>query len=254
MFDSFTVIPSIDLKGGEVVRLLRGDLARATIYGNDPAEVARGFEAQGATLIHIVDLDGAIAGEPRNLDSVRAIRAAVRCDLDVSGGLRTIEAIRSVVAAGANWVSIGSAAFLNPALLGEASLELSGRVFGSIDIRDGKPAIKGWRETRDSTIAEVAQRFRSAGVAALIVTDIARDGAETGVDAPRLVSLARALSMPLVASGGVATLADIRALRSHFDDGIAGVIVGRALYEGRFTLAEAIAAAKKSSTTKAPRH
>jgi phosphoribosylformimino-5-aminoimidazole carboxamide ribotide isomerase len=243
LFETFTVVPSIDLKGGAVVRLMRGDLARVTTYGNDPAAVARAYESQGARLIHIVDLDGAVAGEPRNLDSVHAIRAAVRCDLDVSGGLRSMDAIRSVIAAGASRISIGSAALLNPELLNEACRELHGRVFGSIDVRDGKPAIKGWVESGSATIAEVASRFRAAGVAALIVTDIARDGAETGVDAAGVATLARTLGLPLIASGGVATLDDIRALRRHFDDGVVGVIVGRALYEGRFTLAEAIAAA-----------
>jgi phosphoribosylformimino-5-aminoimidazole carboxamide ribotide isomerase len=219
-------------------------MAHATTYGDDPARVARDFESQGATLIHVVDLDGAVAGEPRNLDSIRAIRAAVRCDLDVSGGLRTIEAIRSAIEAGANLVSIGSAAFLHPELLADASRELNGRVFGSIDLRDGRPAIKGWLESADSTIAEVAARFRAAGVAALIVTDIARDGAETGVDAPAWSAMARELSFPLIASGGVASLADIRALRAGLKDGVVGVIVGRALYEGRFSLTDAITAAQ----------
>ena len=244
MFETFTVIPSIDLKGGKVVRLLRGDLTRVTAYGDDPAGVASGFEVQGAGLIHIVDLDGAVAGEPRNLDSIRAIRAAVRCDLDVSGGLRTIDSIRRTVEAGANWISIGSAALLNPELLLDASRAMEGRVFGSIDVRDGKPAIKGWVEAGDLDVETVAGRFRDAGVTALIVTDIGRDGTEMGVDAPRWAALARALSMPLIASGGVATLDDIRWLHSHFKDGLLGVIVGRALYEGRFTLAEAIAAAR----------
>ena len=244
MFETFTVIPSIDLKDGKVVRLLRGDLTRVTVYGDDPAGVARGYEEQGARLIHIVDLDGAVAGEPRNLDSIRAIRTGVRCDLDVSGGLRTIDAIRRAVEAGANWISIGSAALLNPELIADASLEMKGRVFGSIDVRDGKPQIKGWVEAGDLEITTVAGRFRDAGVAALIVTDISRDGTEMGVDAPRWAALARALSMPLIASGGVATLADLKALRSSFARGVVGVIVGRALYEGRFSLAEAIAAAR----------
>ncbi len=242
--ETFTVIPSIDLKGGKVVRLLRGDLTRVTIYGDDPAQVARGFETQGARLIHIVDLDGAVAGGPRNLDSVRAIRGAVRCDLDVSGGLRTIDSIRRAAGAGANFISIGSAALLNPELLADASREMKGRVFGSIDVRDGKPAIRGWIETGDADIETVARRFRDAGVAALIVTDIGRDGTEAGADAPRWAALSRALSMPLIASGGVATLADLRALRSYFADGVIGAIVGRALYESRFTLSEAIAAAR----------
>ncbi len=244
MFETFTVIPSIDLKGGKVVRLLRGDLTRVTTYSDDPAAVARDFEAQGARLIHVVDLDGAVAGEPRSLDSIRVIRSAVRCDLDVSGGLRTIASIQRAVEAGANWISIGSAALLNPSLLAEACREMEGRVFGSIDVRDGKPAIKGWVQAADLSIETVAGRFRDAGVAALIVTDIVRDGAETGIEAPRWAALARELSMPLIVSGGVATLADVRAARAHFDDGVVGVIVGRAHYEGRFTIAEAIAACR----------
>jgi phosphoribosylformimino-5-aminoimidazole carboxamide ribotide isomerase len=243
LFESFTVIPSIDLKDSEVVRLLRGDLTEVTRYGSDPAAVARRYEAQGARLIHIVDLDGAVAGAPRNLDSIRAIRAAVRCDLDVGGGLRSMDAIVKVLDAGANWVSIGSAAFLNPGLLHDACRKLSGRVFGSLDVRDSKVAIKGWRETSGVSIAEAAERFRSAGVAAVIATDIARDGTELGVDAPGMASLAREIGLPIVASGGVASLADVQKLRSSFKDGVAGVIIGRALYEKRFTFAEAIEAA-----------
>ena len=137
MFDKFTVIPSIDLKGGEVVRLWRGEMDRATVYGQDPAATARAFESEGARIIHVVDLDGAIAGTPRNLESIRAIRAAVGCVLDVSGGLRTVESVRAAIAAGADYVSIGSAAMLNPPMLAAACREHPGRIFGSLDVRDG---------------------------------------------------------------------------------------------------------------------
>jgi phosphoribosylformimino-5-aminoimidazole carboxamide ribotide isomerase len=243
-FQTFLVIPAIDLKGGKVVRLMRGDMSRVTTYGDDPAAVASTFEADGARMIHVVDLDGALAGEPRNLDSIRAIRGAVKCKLDVGGGLRTIAAVRQVVAAGADFVSIGSAAFAIPELLKDASNELKGRVFGAIDIRGGKVVIKGWREATSFTVADAARRFRDAGVAAVALTDIERDGTEAGVDAARMAAFAREISIPLIASGGVASLDDIHALRGHFADGVAGVIVGRALYEGRFTLAEAIAAPK----------
>ena len=243
MFESFTVIPSIDLKGGEVVRLYQGEMDRATVYGADPAATARAFERDGAKLIHVVDLDGAVAGAPRNLDSISAIRAAVGCALDVSGGLRTIESVRAAIAAGADYVSIGSAAFLDPSMLVKACEEYPGRVFGSLDMREGRLAIKGWRETSEVAVADALKRFRRAEVAALILTDISRDGTENGVNIGVYEAIARSSETPVIASGGVARIEDVVALRRLFAQGIAGVITGRALYEGRFTLAEAIAAA-----------
>lgn len=241
MFEKFTVVPAIDLKGGEVVRLLRGDMARATVYGADPAAVARKFEEQGAELIHVVDLDGAIAGAPRNLAAIKRIRAAVKCAIDVSGGLRTIESVRAAIASGADRVSIGSAAFLNPDLLRDACAEFPGRVFGSLDIRDGKLAIKGWVETSALTVERACAVFKDAGVSVLTVTDIARDGAETGVDAARMAALANRAGLHVIASGGVASLEDLRGLSGRFSDGVVGAIVGRALYEGRFDLSAALA-------------
>ncbi|HYA36327.1 MAG TPA: 1-(5-phosphoribosyl)-5-[(5-phosphoribosylamino)methylideneamino]imidazole-4-carboxamide isomerase [Candidatus Binataceae bacterium] len=242
LFDRFTVIPAIDLKDGKVVRLMRGEMDRATLYETDPAKAAREFENQGAKLIHVVDLDGAVAGEPRNRDAIAAIRAAVRCEIDASGGLRTIESVRTMIRAGADRISIGSAAFLNPALLKQACDAFPGRVFGSLDVRGGMLAIKGWKETSALTVAKAADRFRAAGVAAITVTDISRDGTQSGIDASAVATTARETRLPTIASGGVATLDDIRALRALFADGVVGVIVGRALYERRFTLAEAIAA------------
>jgi phosphoribosylformimino-5-aminoimidazole carboxamide ribotide isomerase len=242
-FERFAVIPSIDLKDGEVVRLARGEMDRATIYGDDPAAAARTFEREGAQLIHVVDLDGAIAGFPRNLRSVRAIREAVRCRLDVSGGLRSIDSVREAIAAGADIVSIGSAAFLNPELLFRTCRDFPGQVFGSIDVRGGRLAIKGWVETSDLTVTEAAARFREAGVAAVIVTDISRDGTEVGANIALFAETARLAAIPVIASGGVATLDDVRALSGLFSTGVAGVITGRALYERRFTLVEALAAA-----------
>jgi phosphoribosylformimino-5-aminoimidazole carboxamide ribotide isomerase len=244
LFEKFTVIPSIDLKNGEVVRLLRGAMDKATVYGSDPAAVARDFGHQGAEIIHVVDLDGAIAGEPKNLAAIRAIRSAVSCELDVSGGLRTMGSIRTAIDAGATRISIGSAALLNPALLNEACTAWPGKIFGSIDARDGKLAIKGWVETSALTIGEAARRFREAGVAAAIVTDISRDGTEAGINLDTIRATARSIGIPMIASGGVATLSDIANLKTLFADGVVGVISGRALYEGRFTVAEAIAAAR----------
>jgi phosphoribosylformimino-5-aminoimidazole carboxamide ribotide isomerase len=244
VFERFTVIPSIDLKHGEVVRLLRGAMDHVTVYGSDPAAVARDFERQGAELIHVVDLDGAIAGEPKNLDAIRAIRYAVRCELDVSGGLRTMASIRDVIDAGATRISIGSAAFLNPALLKDACAAYPGKIFGSIDARDGKLAIKGWVETSALTVVDAARRFRDAGVAAAIVTDISRDGTEAGIDLETIRMTARSVGLPMIASGGIATLGDIANLKTLFSEGVVGVITGRALYEGRFTVAHAIAASR----------
>jgi phosphoribosylformimino-5-aminoimidazole carboxamide ribotide isomerase len=243
LFEKFTVIPSIDLKGGQVVRLLHGDMNRVTVYGADPGETARRFEEAGAELIHIVDLDGAIAGAPRNIEAIVEIRAATRCAIDVSGGLRTIEAVRATFAGGADRVSIGSAALLNPDLLRHACTEFPGRIFGSIDIRDGRLAVKGWVETSQLTVAEAAERFRTAGVAAAIVTDIVRDGAQVGVDAVRMEEIAKAVRISVIASGGVASLEDIRALQRRFEAGVVGVVVGRALYEGNFSLRDALAVA-----------
>jgi phosphoribosylformimino-5-aminoimidazole carboxamide ribotide isomerase len=217
---------------------------RATVYGGDPAETARRFEGAGAELIHIVDLDGAIAGVPRNIEAIAQIRAAVRCAIDVSGGMRTIESVRAAFAAGADRVSIGSAALLNPELVRHACEEFPGKIFGSLDIRDGMLAVKGWVETSQLTVAQAAQRFRTAGVAAAIVTDIARDGAQVGVDVAPMEDLAKAVRIPVIASGGVASLADIRALATRFEAGVVGVVVGRALYEGNFTLRDALKAPK----------
>jgi phosphoribosylformimino-5-aminoimidazole carboxamide ribotide isomerase len=243
LFEKFTVIPSIDLKGGQVVRLWRGEMDRATVYGSDPAAAARAFEVEGAQIIHVVDLDGAITGAPRNLESISAIRAAVGCGLDVSGGLRTADSVRAAIAAGADYVSIGSAAMLDPSMLAEACREHPGRVFGSLDVREGRLAIKGWRETSQLVVAEALERFQQTGIAAIILTDISRDGTQSGVNIGMYETVARSSETPVIASGGVARLDDVVALSRLFPRGIVGVITGRALYEGRFTLAQAIAAA-----------
>jgi phosphoribosylformimino-5-aminoimidazole carboxamide ribotide isomerase len=243
MFERFTVIPAIDLKSGAVVRLRQGDMARATVYGADPAVIARTFEKQGAELIHIVDLDGAIVGTPSNVEAIRAIRRATNCQIEVSGGLRSLESVREIIGAGADFISIGSAAFLEPQLLDRVCAEMPGRVFGSVDARYGKLVLKGWVESSQFTIEEAIDRFVQAGVAALIVTDVSRDGTEGGSNINFFSEAARVSTRPLIASGGVGSLEDIRGLRRQIANGIAGVIVGRALYEQRFTLSEALSAA-----------
>ena len=223
---------------------MRGDLAQATVYRREPVTVAREFETEGAQLIHVVDLDGAIAGEPRNLGAIRAIREAVSCAIDVSGGLRTIESVRAAFASGANYISIGSAAILKPELLIEACRQFPGRVIGSVDIRGGKLAIKGWVESSQLSAADALARFKAAGVAAVTVTDISRDGTEQGVDAPEMIELARSGGIPIIASGGIGSLADLAILSSSFDQGIIGAVVGRALYERRFSLVEALSVSR----------
>jgi phosphoribosylformimino-5-aminoimidazole carboxamide ribotide isomerase len=247
LFERFTVIPAIDLKAGKVVRLLHGAMERATIYGDDPAQVARQFEQDGAELIHVVDLDGAIAGEPRNLEAIREIRETVNCRMDISGGLRTIETIRQVIELGADYISIGSAAFLDPKLLKFACEEFPGRVLGSIDARDGRLAIRGWVETSPLSIADAIDRFRSAGAAMAILTDIARDGAQTGVNLQLFAEVVKSSKMPIIASGGIASLEDVRTLTRLFNRGVIGAIVGRALYERKFSIPEAIASARASN-------
>jgi len=247
MFERFTIIPSIDLKDGEVVRLKQGDMTRPTVYGREPGAVARKFWEQGAELIHVVDLDGAKAGAPRNLGAIGKIRGAVACRIDISGGLRTIDSVRQAFATGADFVSIGSAAFLDPELIERSCAEFPGRVFGSADVRGGRLAIKGWVETSELTIAQAVERFSAAGVAALIVTDIARDGTESGANRALFSDLAQLARTPVIASGGVASLEDVRALKALFEAGVVGLITGRALYESRFTLAEAISAASAPS-------
>ena len=219
---------------------MRGDLAQATVYRREPATVAREFQAEGAQLIHVVDLDGAIAGEPRNLGAIRAIREAVSCAIEVSGGLRTIDSVRAAFASGANYISIGSAAILRPELLTQAGREFPQRVIGSLDIRGGRPAIKGWVESSQLSAADTLARFKTAGAVAATVTDISRDGTEQGVDAAAMVGLARDSGVPIIASGGIASLADLAILASCFNQGIIGVVVGRALYERRFSLVEAL--------------
>ncbi|MGH7906557.1 MAG: 1-(5-phosphoribosyl)-5-[(5-phosphoribosylamino)methylideneamino] imidazole-4-carboxamide isomerase [Candidatus Binataceae bacterium] len=245
MFQNFTVIPAIDLKDGGVVRLTRGEMASATVYGDDPAEIARAFERAGAAMIHVVDLDGAIAGEPRNLPALRRIRNAVHCTIEASGGLRAMKSIGDVIEAGADRISIGSAALLNPGLLKAACRAYPGRVQGSIDVRDGRPALKGWVETSEISLDEVAARFRDAGVVAIIHTDIARDGTRSGVDAAAAANFARRIRIPVIASGGIATLADIIALSRHFDSGVIGAIAGRALYEGDLNLEQIFAGLRR---------
>ncbi len=230
------------------MRLRQGALDRATVYPTRPAEAAARFAAEGASLIHVVDLDGAALGKPQNLEALGEIRRAVKCRLEVSGGLRSLEAVGRALDAGADYVSVASAALTEPGFLAAACRRHAGRVFASLDLRAGRPAVKGWVEMAALSVEQALERFGAAGAAAVIVTDIDRDGMEAGTNSELLEGIARqAGGVAVIASGGVAGLDDIRQLSRLAAIGVRGVIVGRALYEGRFTLAQALAEAACAS-------
>jgi phosphoribosylformimino-5-aminoimidazole carboxamide ribotide isomerase len=241
---SIIVFPAIDLKGGKVVRLAEGDMDRATIYGDDPAAQAKAFAEAGADHLHVVDLDAAFAGESVNGEAVRAIVAAFPGRVQLGGGIRTRESIDSWLELGVARIVIGTAALENPDLVREAARALPDRIVVAVDARDGMVATRGWAEVSDMTAADLANRFVDAGVASLLFTDVGRDGMLKGCNIPATVALARKTSMPVIASGGVAGLADIADLARFASEGIEGVITGRALYDGRLDLAEALRVAQ----------
>lgn len=236
------VYPAIDLKDGACVRLRQGAMEGATVYGQDPGAQARAWADQGAEWLHVVDLDGAFAGRPVNQEAVAAILAAVAIPVQLGGGIRDRDGIEHWLAAGAARVILGSAAVKNPALVREACRAHPGRVAVGIDARDGLVATEGWAERSSLPALDLALRVEEAGAAAIIYTDISRDGMLGGLAVEATVALAARLETPVIASGGVGTLDDLRALRSAAgESGIEGVIIGRALYDGRVGLGEAIA-------------
>ncbi|MCA3254599.1 MAG: 1-(5-phosphoribosyl)-5-[(5-phosphoribosylamino)methylideneamino]imidazole-4-carboxamide isomerase [Alphaproteobacteria bacterium] len=234
------IFPAIDLKGGHVVRLAEGDMARATVYADDPAGQARRFADAGAAWLHVVDLDGAFAGEGRNVGAVEAIVAAFPGKVQVGGGIRTRETIDRWLGLGVARVVVGTAAIETPELVRDAAAAHPGRIVVAVDARGGFVATRGWADVTAIPVADVARQFEGTGVASLLFTDVGRDGLLKGVNLEATVELARATSLPVIASGGVAGPGDIRALRPHAADGIEGVICGRAIYDGRLDLAEAL--------------
>lgn len=234
------LFPAIDLKGGQCVRLFKGDLKQVTVYNDDPAAQARAFALQGFQWLHVVDLDGAVSGLPMNRKAVEAILGAISMPVQLGGGIRSMAMIDSWLKLGVNRVILGTVAVKNPALVYAACQKYPGRIVIGIDARDGMVATEGWGETSTLSAIELAQKLEDAGVAAIIFTDIARDGTKTGVNIPATVELARAVGIPVIASGGVHTLADLQALLPHQQDGIAGVISGRALYDGTLDAREAL--------------
>jgi len=233
------IYPAIDLKGGQCVRLLRGDMDAATVFGDDPAAQAAAFEAAGCRWLHVVDLDGAFAGRPANAQAVEAILARVTVPVQLGGGVRDMAAIEAWLARGVARVILGTVAVRDPDLVREAARAFPGRVAVGVDARDGRVAVAGWAETTDLAALDLARRFEDAGVAALIHTDIDRDGAMQGPNVAATAALARAVSIPVIASGGVSSLDDLRALKACGAP-LDGVISGRALYDGRIDLAEAV--------------
>jgi phosphoribosylformimino-5-aminoimidazole carboxamide ribotide isomerase len=242
------LFPAIDLKDGVCVRLLRGDMGSATVFNRDPAAQARRFAKAGFTWLHVVDLDGAVAGGSVNGVAVAAIRRAVDLSVQLGGGIRDAAAIEQWLALGIDRVVLGTAALRDPELVRRAAAEHPGRIVVSIDARDGHAAVEGWRETTGTSAVELARRYADCGVAALVYTDIARDGALCGIDAKAAADLARQVGVPLIASGGVASLADIAALKAYEAAGIAGIICGRALYDGRIDPVAALRLLAKQST------
>lgn len=231
--------PAIDLKGGQCVRLLRGEMDAATVYNDDPAAQARSFRDAGCAWVHVVDLDGAFAGRPVNGDAVRAILGAVDVPVQLGGGIRNRAGIEAWLEAGVARVVLGTVALRDPGLVRAACRAHPGQVAVGIDARGGKVAVEGWAETAEITAEKLALQFEDAGVAAIVFTDIDRDGALEGPNLTATGALARRLSTPVIASGGVSSLNDLRAIAGLAADGVAGAIVGRALYDGRVDPAEA---------------
>ena len=230
--------PAIDLKDGQCVRLLRGDMAQATVFGHDPAAQAAKFQAAGCEWLHLVDLNGAFAGAPVNAAAVEAILARVTVPCQLGGGIRDMATIEAWLGRGLARVILGTVAVENPALVRQAARAFPDRVAVGIDARQGLVATKGWATATDVQAADLARRFEDAGVAALIYTDIDRDGAMSGPNIDATAALARAVTIPVIASGGVSSLADLAALRAT--GVIAGAISGRALYDGTIDLATAL--------------
>jgi phosphoribosylformimino-5-aminoimidazole carboxamide ribotide isomerase len=233
--------PAIDLKDGVCVRLLRGDMTAVTIYNEDPAEQAKHFSEAGFTWLHLVDLNGAIEGRPVNAKAVESIIAATKLPIQLGGGIRNLATIEDWLSRGVERVVLGTAAVRNPTLVKEACAKFPGRVAVGIDSREGLVAVEGWRETSTMRTLDLALDMEQAGAAAIVFTDINRDGAMGGINLEATVDLAFALTTPVIASGGVSSIDDIAAVKREEKSGIAGVICGRALYDGRVDPAAALA-------------
>ncbi len=241
------LFPAIDLKDGQCVRLKRGEMAEATVFNDDPAAQARLFQGQGFRYLHIVDLNGAFAGKPVNAPAVEAILSAVSIPVQLGGGIRDLATVEAWLSKGIARVILGTVAVRDPALVRDACKRFPGRVAVGIDARGGKVAVEGWAETSELTAIDLARRFQDAGVAAIVYTDIDRDGVLTGLNLPATAQLARSTTIPVIASGGLAGIEDIKALLRPDCAMLEGAIAGRALYDGRLDAGEALALLARTS-------
>jgi phosphoribosylformimino-5-aminoimidazole carboxamide ribotide isomerase len=235
------LFPAIDLKDGQCVRLEQGDMARATVFNRDPAAQAKTFEAQGFEYLHVVDLDGAFAGKPMNAAAIERIVGTISIPVQLGGGIRDTATVARWLDRGVARVIIGTAAVRDPLFVRQAAKNFPGRVAVGFDARDGKVAVDGWAQTSELSALDLAKRFEDAGVAAIVYTDISRDGMLKGLNLDATIALAEAVSIPVIASGGLASLDDIKALLHPRAKKLAGAIAGRALYDGRLDPAEALA-------------
>jgi phosphoribosylformimino-5-aminoimidazole carboxamide ribotide isomerase len=238
--EAVILFPAIDLKDGLAVRLQQGDMARATVFNRDPAKQAHAFETQGFRHLHVVDLDGAFAGKPMNVSAVERILETVGLCVQLGGGIRDMKTIDGWLEKGVNRVIIGTAAVRDPALVKEAAKKYPKRIAVGLDARDGKVAVEGWAEQSELTVLDIAHRFEDAGVAAIVYTDVARDGMLQGINWDATIALADAIEIPVIASGGLASIADIQRMTEPDARKLEGAIAGRALYDGRLDPAEAL--------------
>jgi phosphoribosylformimino-5-aminoimidazole carboxamide ribotide isomerase len=247
--EAVILFPAIDLKSGEAVRLRQGDMARATVFSRDPAALARAFAEQGFTYLHLVDLDGAFSGKPVNAAAVERILAAVKIPVQLGGGIRERSTIDAWLDKGVARVIVGTAAVRDPALVKAAARAYPGRIAVGLDARDGKIAVEGWSQTSTLSALDVARRFEDEGVAAIVYTDVNRDGMLGGLNLDATLALAEKISLPVIASGGLASLADVRALLEPRAQKLEGAIAGRALYDGRLDAAAALSLLRQARAT-----
>jgi len=232
--------PAIDLKDGRCVRLVQGDMDQATVFNDDPADQAAIFERQGFEWLHVVDLDGAFAGKPMNASAVEEILTRVKIPVQLGGGIRDMKTIEGWLEKGVNRVIIGTAAVRDPALVKDAAKKFPRRVAVGLDAKDGKVAVEGWAETSELTALDIARQFEDAGVAAIVYTDVSRDGMLKGINWDATIALADAITIPVIASGGLASIDDIKEMTQPRASKLEGAIAGRALYDGRLDAAEAL--------------
>ena len=238
------ILPAIDLRGGNCVRLVKGDFKQETIYSEHPEEIALRWEGEGAEFLHVVDLDGALAGEPQNMDAIKRILQAVKIPVEVGGGIRSMESIDRLLSIGVSRVILGSVAVHKEELVQEACSAYGNRIVVGIDAKKGIVATDGWETSGDISAVELAKKLGTFGLETIIYTDISRDGTLSGVNVTETAHLARASGIKVIASGGVKSISDIEELKKRECDGIIGVIVGKSIYEGTLSLTEAIAASR----------